>query len=193
MSGNFDIILMDCQMPVMDGFEATRTIRKAEARTGKRVSIIAMTANALAEDRDACLASGMDDYLAKPVTLDDLRRVFSRVTSVQTLDLKRLNDLFDQDRRDLLDFLKTALPALERNIDSFGTAENLTERLSAAHELKGAAGNVGAMELARIASEAEHVTQNDGDPVAILEELRRAHEALADEVHAFAGSRALGA
>lgn len=188
LSGNFDIILMDCQMPVMDGFEATRTIRKAEARTGKRVSIIAMTANALSEDRDACLAAGMDDYLAKPVTLDDLRRVFSRVTSIQTLDLKRLNDLFAENHHDLLGFLRAALPALERTIDSFGNADSRSERLSAAHELKGAAGNVGAMELARIASEAETAMKNGGDPATILEELRRAHEALADQVQAFAGS-----
>ncbi len=74
----YDLILMDCQMPVMDGFEATEVIRAREARTGGHVPIVAMTANARDEDRNACIAAGMDDYLAKPVSLADLRALFAR-------------------------------------------------------------------------------------------------------------------
>jgi signal transduction histidine kinase/DNA-binding response OmpR family regulator len=74
----YDLILMDVQMPVMDGFEATAAIRRCELRTREHVPIIAMTANARGEDRDACLAAGMDDYVAKPVTLADLRRIAER-------------------------------------------------------------------------------------------------------------------
>jgi CheY-like chemotaxis protein len=62
-----DLVLMDCQMPVMDGFDATRAIR-ASLQDGERLPIIALTANALAEDRQRCVDAGMDDYLAKPVT-----------------------------------------------------------------------------------------------------------------------------
>jgi signal transduction histidine kinase/CheY-like chemotaxis protein/HPt (histidine-containing phosphotransfer) domain-containing protein len=91
--GDYAAILMDCQMPIMDGFETTRHIRERESSetvssSGSRVSdarphipIIAVTANAMQGDRERCLATGMDDYLAKPIKLDELRSTLARWVS----------------------------------------------------------------------------------------------------------------
>jgi signal transduction histidine kinase/CheY-like chemotaxis protein len=74
-----DLVLMDCRMPIMDGLEATRRIRSMEAQTGAaRLPIIAVTADAFEEDRERCLAAGMDDFLAKPVSVDQLRLALNR-------------------------------------------------------------------------------------------------------------------
>jgi len=74
----FSLVLMDCQMPELDGYDATRAIRRREASRGVHVPIVALTANALAGDRDACIAAGMDDYLSKPVQLSELRAMIER-------------------------------------------------------------------------------------------------------------------
>ncbi len=71
------LILMDCQMPVMDGLAAARAIRAAEP-AGQRVPIVALTGNAMPGDREACVAAGMDDYLAKPFSLTALRATLDR-------------------------------------------------------------------------------------------------------------------
>lgn len=86
MTGKYDVVLMDCQMPEVDGFEATRRIRSLEReRPGSRgdtlrVPIIALTANALKGDRELCLEAGMDDYVSKPIDFDDLIRAIRRLT-----------------------------------------------------------------------------------------------------------------
>ncbi len=74
----FRLVLMDCQMPEMDGFQATAAIRSWEHDQGGHLPIIAMTAQALKGDRERCIAAGMDDYITKPVRLDDLRHALAR-------------------------------------------------------------------------------------------------------------------
>jgi CheY-like chemotaxis protein len=77
-STHFDLVLMDMQMPVMNGLDATRAIRAFEAANGRsRVTIVAMTANALVTDREACLSAGMDGFLAKPFKADELEQLLA--------------------------------------------------------------------------------------------------------------------
>jgi len=75
---HFDLILMDCQMPEMDGFEASRAIRQKEGTRGKRVPIIATTASAMKGDREDCLSAGMDDYICKPIEQSELVRILQK-------------------------------------------------------------------------------------------------------------------
>ncbi len=75
---SYDLVLMDCQMPVLDGFGATRAQRGREAGTGRRVPIVAMTAHAMSGDRERCLEAGMDDYISKPVRREALEQVLGR-------------------------------------------------------------------------------------------------------------------
>jgi CheY-like chemotaxis protein len=74
---SYDLVLMDCQMPVLDGYKASRRIRELEGEA-RRTPIVAMTANAMEGDRERCLEAGMDDYIPKPVTLDGLRGILQQ-------------------------------------------------------------------------------------------------------------------
>jgi PAS domain S-box-containing protein len=85
-AGSFDLILMDVQMPEMDGFEATGRIRELEGATGRHTRIVAMTAHAMAGDRERCLAAGMDDYVSKPLRKEDLLRALEGACAQENKD-----------------------------------------------------------------------------------------------------------
>ncbi|HEY9683985.1 MAG TPA: response regulator [Drouetiella sp.] len=94
----FDVILMDCQMPVMDGFEATRQIRALGPQLKTSPIILAMTANAMEGDREECLAIGMDEYVAKPVTIDGLLFLLSKLLPDRLVDFKTHDIRFQLER-----------------------------------------------------------------------------------------------
>lgn len=176
---SFDLILMDCQMPVMDGFEATRRIRLAERETGWRVNIVAMTANTMEGDRERCLDAGMDDYLAKPVSRPQLAKVLERYLPreamgrqavLPVLDPTRLEDLLGSDpkvQKDMLVlFLNTSSgPVAELHAAAasrdFSAAQPLADRLA------GSGDNLGLKEFAALAHQAWIAARaGDGDKLA---------------------------
>jgi CheY-like chemotaxis protein/HPt (histidine-containing phosphotransfer) domain-containing protein len=161
----YDVVLMDCQMPEMDGYTASREIRGLEAGR-RRTPIIALTANALEGDRERCLAAGMDDYVTKPVSEADLARVLARyipADEASPLDeevVSRLQALSSDDS-DFLGELASlylgdapARLAAMREAVASGDAETFA---SAAHALKSSSGNVGATRMRDLASSLETI------------------------------------
>ncbi|MDD5629175.1 MAG: response regulator, partial [Elusimicrobia bacterium] len=160
----YDLVLMDCQMPEMDGFQATAEIRRREG-SGKRTPVIAMTANALEGDREKCLAAGMDDYVAKPVRMPELCAVLARWDApVDAAVLAGHRELGGADNPgflgELVDiFLKDAPKHLEALQGSVAAGDS--QRLAkAAHALKGASGNMGARLMHRICRRLEAIGES---------------------------------
>jgi CheY-like chemotaxis protein len=189
---DFDVVLMDCQMPVMDGFIATRKLRERElAKKKEPTRVVALTANALAGDREACLAAGMNDYLAKPFTLAQLRNILlpsnvsrsaankvtldhSAIEAVRQLDpdgndrlLARLIALYRDDSSQLL-----------ADIDNAMKASDAEAVARAAHTLKSSSANLGATNVAAIARQIEHAARG-GD----LKDLRCVGDQAARATH----------
>jgi two-component system sensor histidine kinase/response regulator len=167
----YDIILMDCQMPEMDGFEATAKIRQLEAELGRtaKARILAMTANALSGDRERCLASGMDDYLEKPLRMDVLRETLAEwdrlphaatmaASTDSPLDLQHLRANFRQDDTavsELLQlYLSTTAPLIEQLVQA-GADGDCRAAARLAHEIKGASAYILAEEMTGLARAAE--------------------------------------
>jgi CheY-like chemotaxis protein len=187
------VILMDCHMPVMDGFEATRRLR-ADPLTAN-VPVLAMTASVLLADRELCLAAGMNDHISKPVDVGELygklaatlggrpataaavppKLPLGELPLDRAAALARLNDnemmygrlleRFAVNQRDAIAAIRAAMAA-----NDTATARRL------AHTLKGLAGNVGAMRLARCAADAETAIAAGADAGAALGSLNDALE-----------------
>lgn len=103
-----DLVLMDCQMPVLDGYQATRALRAREKNNGRHTIVIALTAHALASDREKCLASGMDDYLSKPVSIDKLGAILEHWLSrdrqdTSTSEAESVSELADSSANESLE------------------------------------------------------------------------------------------
>jgi CheY-like chemotaxis protein len=168
----YDLVLMDCQMPEMDGYAATTEIRRREQEHGvaaRHTPIIAMTANALKGDAEKCLAAGMDDYIPKPVTVQRLEAVLARWRpqtepgapdeAVDERALAALRDLQAEGRPDLLAellavYLRDTPPRLAALHEALARKDAEAVRREA-HAIKGSSGYLGAVEMARLCVELE--------------------------------------
>jgi signal transduction histidine kinase/DNA-binding response OmpR family regulator len=162
--GEFDAVLMDCQMPVMDGFTATTRIREAEreAGLGKRLPIIALTANVMSEDRELCIAAGMDAHLGKPIVAsqlaDCLGRYLGGSKARHEVDLEALRQLtggdVDFERELIATFIESGDKCLAE-IAAALQANDFATIGKRAHALKGASANIHAHRLCAAASHLE--------------------------------------
>jgi len=181
----YDIVLMDCQMPVMSGYEATKAIRSNEKNTNKHLTIVAMTANAMEGDKEKCFASGMDDYLPKPVKLDHLKDVLDKwlklnkenqlseeqdmgeqavkKSNAVILDetvLSTLKEIMEDEFVEVLKLYMDESVSLMSDIHA-GFSQEPDELLRAVHTLKSSSLNVGAMHLGDIAANMEALVKTD--------------------------------
>jgi signal transduction histidine kinase/HPt (histidine-containing phosphotransfer) domain-containing protein len=151
----FDLVFMDCQMPVMDGFEATRRIRELEATQTGHLPIFAMTASALQEEREQCLKSGMDGFVPKPILLDDLPILDrERACELMRLTARTTNGLWERLVQNFISEVPSRLATM-RDAQTNGEWE---EFHNVAHSLAGICGNIGALRMMAVARTLQNLT-----------------------------------
>jgi two-component system, sensor histidine kinase and response regulator len=202
-SGPFDLILMDIQMPEMDGFAALAAIRAREREAGCRVPIVALTAHAMKGDRERCLEAGFDDHLAKPIRADDLARVIARWTSrapdvahasASDFDREAALDILGGDGKLLSEVVGLFLddcPRLFGSIDEAIRRSDATTMKGLAHTVRGVAGTFALTAMGEAAGSLESKGKSgcwDG-VVDDFDELRRAFDRVRPDLEGIAAGQ----
>jgi len=170
----FDLVFMDVQMPELDGLAATRAIRERERSSGTHLPIFAMTAHAMKGDRERCLDSGMDGYLAKPVRFSDIEQTLAGVASAPPLPALPVEEAASWNRtealnriggdeellRDLCHIFLEESPKLLHKLHEAVAAGDADGVMRAAHSLKGEAGYLGAVATSQAARQLEEMGHN---------------------------------
>jgi len=172
---HFDLVLMDMQMPEMDGFEATRILRQREKTNGNHQPVVAMTALAMNGDKERCIEAGMDGYLSKPIRPQELDEVLDRHVALKdagsaqdksvtaannSIDVSQLLDRVDGDRAllaELVDLFRADFPAYLIAVQQAIYQQDANGLRSAAHTLKGALANLSVIEASALAAELEAI------------------------------------
>jgi CheY-like chemotaxis protein/HPt (histidine-containing phosphotransfer) domain-containing protein len=219
----FDVVLMDCQMPELDGFAATKLIRQRESASSRpvHIPIIALTANAIKGDRELCLAAGMDGYVTKPIEPDELFKAIGQMVKSSGASRRAESHAprspepsppagtlpvdFDSLRKRCMGNRELAVKVLESFVSSIGTCvEDLSTTLgnpdmsgaaAAAHKLKGAAANLSAEQVRRLAADLEDriKSHSANEAQASFNELKIELDRLRDFVSTSLREVALGA
>ena len=176
LEASFDAVLMDMQMPIMDGIECTRKIRQAGI-TAEQLPIVALTANAFSEDREACAAAGMQDHVSKPIQFNDLYKAVckwyfeprskKRTPEVEEKDetIASLRPKYEEFRNRTLDRLMAGMATINH-----WSVEQSDEIAGMLHKLVGSAGSFGEGEMAAAAKQLEDAIKQD-KPVDVLRSL----------------------
>jgi PAS domain S-box-containing protein len=171
---DYHLIFMDCQMPILDGYGATKYIRLWEGER-KHTRIIALTANALASDHEKCLAAGMDDYLSKPIRQQELAAVIQRVTGpppttiappaehkhhIDTAILRSLRSATGIETvRAVIGMLRDDLPNIQQDLRSAIQSNDAAFMMRIAHRLTGSCGTLGLMQVQQLCQNMEHAAR----------------------------------
>lgn len=207
----FSIVLMDCHMPDMDGFETTVAIRKLEELTGSYTPIIAVTALTMVGDRERCIAAGMDDYIPKPINRDLFKvkltywlqrevvyrsqkfarkylRAHSKIRSGEDepLDMVDLEEFYGADQlNQILEIFVKNSEEMVKRIGNHIQEQNATRVASLAHELKASSASIAAKQLSRVCLYLEQaaIQQDWSEANELLRDLTKCFQDLKDFLH----------
>lgn len=198
-SKKYDLILMDCQMPVLDGYAAAQKIRELEGNTGKHIPIVAITANVLDNEKEKCLSAGMDAYISKPINIEELLNLISNfakpndseivITDANEID-NIANNIVSQlglPKNDALELVIEALRVLPESVNNLKIAcnNNDTEQMKKiAHKLKGSSSNLRVDKVAELSAnlmDALKIGRGHSEYLQIIEDMSTYFEFLDNE------------